>query len=91
MSTPGFGEDSLTVMWLRNPVSHSSFPVNEGVEGVSRATDTCLGWPPPSPPLMSFLLWAKSTQGQFSFGQRAREQALMVPPPGGFSGVNTLS
>lgn len=52
LSMPGFGKDSLTVLWLRNPVSHSSFPVNEGVEGVSRATDPYLGCPPP----MSFLM-----------------------------------
>lgn len=40
---PGFGKDSLTVLWLRNPVSHSSFLVNEGIDDVSRATDSCLG------------------------------------------------
>lgn len=50
LSMPGFGKDSLTVLWLRNPVSHSSFPVNEGVEGVSRATDPYLVWPPTPTP-----------------------------------------
>ena len=36
-STPGSGKDLLPVLWFRNPVSHSSFWVNEGAEAVSGA------------------------------------------------------